>query len=156
MEIVEVQERTPELLARLVEVWEASVKATHHFLPEGERERIKGYVPQALAQVPHLLAAWEVPGRPVGFLGVAGENLEMLFLAPEARGKGLGRQLLRKAVADYGVARLAVNQQNPQAVGFYEHMGFRIVSSVEVDQQGGPYPLFYMALPEAGDCRERT
>lgn len=48
MKIEEVQERTPELTGQLLEVWEASVKATHLFLSDGEIERIKAYVPQAL------------------------------------------------------------------------------------------------------------
>lgn len=117
MKITVIQERTPALLAQLTAVWEASVKATHTFLSAGEREQIKGCVPQALAQVPCLLAAWAAPDKPVGFLGIAGDSLEMLFLAPEARGKGLGKRLLRTAVEDYGVTRLTVNQQNPQGRG---------------------------------------
>ena len=100
MKITAIQERTPALLAQLTAVWEASVKATHTFLSAGKREQIKGYVPQALAQVPCLLAAWAAPDKPVGFLGIAGDSLEMLFLAPEARGKGLGKRLLRTAVED--------------------------------------------------------
>lgn len=144
MKITVIQERTPALLAQLTAVWEASVKATHTFLSAGEREQIKECVPRALAQVPCLLAAWEAPGEPVGFLGIAGDSLEMLFLAPEARGKGLGKRLLRTAVEDYGVTRLTVNQQNPQAVGFYQHLGFRITHATPLDEQGRPYPLLYM------------
>lgn len=144
MKITVIQERTPALLAQLTAVWEASVKATHTFLSAGERGRIKEYVPQALAQVPCLLAAWAAPDKPVGFLGIAGDSLEMLFLAPEARGKGLGKRLLRTAVEDYGVTRLTVNQQNPQAVGFYQHLGFRVTHTTPLDEQGRPYPLYYM------------
>lgn len=144
MKITAIQERTPALLAQLIAVWEASVKATHTFLSAGEREQIKECVPQALAQVPCLLAAWAAPDKPVGFLGIAGDSLEMLFLAPEARGKGLGKRLLRTAVEDYGVTRLTVNQQNPQAVGFYQHLGFRVTHTTPLDEQGRPYPLLYM------------
>ena len=144
MKITVIQERSPALLAQLTAVWEASVKATHTFLSAGEREQIKGCVPQALAQVPCLLAAWAAPDKPVGFLGIAGDSLEMLFLAPEARGKGLGKRLLRTAVEDYGVTRLTVNQQNPQAVGFYQHLGFRVTHTTPLDEQGRPYPRYYM------------
>ena len=148
VKLEEIRERTPALLAKLVEVWEASVKATHHFLSEGERERIKTYVPLALQQVERLLAAWETPGNPLGFLGVSGDCLEMLFLSPQARGKGLGRRMLQRAIDEYGVTRLTVNQQNPQAVGFYQHMGFQITGSSPTDEQGGPYPLYTMSLPQ--------
>ena len=42
MKITVIQERSPALLAQLLAVWEASVKATHTFLSAGEREQIKG------------------------------------------------------------------------------------------------------------------
>ncbi len=146
MKIVENEPRTPELLARLLEVWEASVRATHLFLSPGEIEAIKAYVPQALREVPHLVTAEEEPGFPVGFMGIDGQRLEMLFLSPEERGRGLGRKLLQYGMDRYQVNELAVNEQNPQARGFYERMGFRVVKRTETDGQGGPYPLLYMRL----------
>ena len=77
-------------------------------------------------------------------MGIEGERLEMLFLAPDARGAALGRRLLEYGVAHYGVRELTVNEQNPQAVGFYRHMGFETYMRTETDEQGGPYPLLYM------------
>ncbi len=53
MKIIEVQERTPALIEGLVKLWESSVKATHLFLPEGEIQNIKEYVPQALEEIPY-------------------------------------------------------------------------------------------------------
>lgn len=48
------------------------------------------------------------------------------------------------AVEGYAVNALTVNEQNPQAVGFYEHMGFRACKRSDVDAQGGPYPVLHM------------
>ena len=146
MNIVEIEARTPELLARLLEVWEASVRATHLFLSGNEIEAIKAYVPQALREVPHLVIAEKAPGLPIGFMGIDGQKLEMLFLSPEERGKGLGRKLLQYGMDRYRVSELAVNEQNPQARGFYERMGFRVYRRTDTDEQGGPYPLLYMKL----------
>ena len=146
MNIMETESRTPELLARLLEVWEASVRATHLFLSPVEIKNIKAYVPQALKEVPHLVIAEEERGFPVGFMGAGGRRLEMLFLSPEARGKGLGRRLLQYGIDRYGVNELAVNGQNPQARGFYERMGFRVFRRTATDEQGGPYPLLHMKL----------
>ena len=42
--------------------------------------------------------------------------------------------------------RLAVNEQNPQAKGFYEHMGFHVYKRTGLDEQRNPYPLLYMSL----------
>ena len=144
MQILEITRRTPALLAQLLDVWERSVRATHTFLSEAEIARIKAYVPEALGGVAHLFAAFGEDGRPLGFMGVQDGSLEMLFLAPEARGKGLGRRLLQYGIDRCGVERLAVNEQNPAARGFYEHMGFAVYKRTETDEQGGPYPLLYM------------
>ena len=148
MKITEATNRTPDLIARLLEVWESSVRATHLFLSDGEIERIKAYVPQALRGVAHLVAAENGAGRPAGFMGVEDGTLEMLFLAPRERGKGLGKRLLQYGIENYGVRRLTVNEQNPQARGFYEHMGFCVYKRTELDEQGAPYPLLYMSLAE--------
>lgn len=144
MNIAEVNVRTPELLARLLEIWEASVRATHRFLSEGEIEAIKAEVPQALGEVPRLVIAESPPGVPVGFMGADGRRLEMLFLSPEERGKGLGRALLQYGMDCWQVDELTVNEQNPQARGFYEAMGFCVHRRTEADEQGRPYPLLYM------------
>lgn len=68
----------------------------------------------------------------------------MLFLSPAVRGQGLGRQLMQHAVENYAVNELTVNEQNPQAVGFYEHLGFTTYKRTDHDEEGGPYPLLYM------------
>ena len=36
-------------------------------------------------------------------MGIDGRKLEMLFLAPEERGRGLGRKLLEYGITEYGV-----------------------------------------------------
>ena len=140
----EVTTRTPALVQQLVTVWEASVRATHLFLSDAEIMQIKAYVPQALREVAHLIVMENEPGQPVALMGVAGHRLEMLFIAPEARGAGLGRALLTGGVQRYGVNELTVNEQNPQAVGFYQHMGFETYRRTALDEQGQPYPLLYM------------
>ena len=37
-----------------------------------------------------------------------------------------------------------VNEQNPQAVGFYNHMGFKVFKKSELDEQGNPFPILHM------------
>ena len=144
MKIVEVKERTPDLIKGLLEVWENTVRATHLFLSDSEIQSIKKYVPQALNEVLHLLIAEDESGRPVAFMGVEAGSLEMLFIAPEERGKGLGKRLIQYGIKNYSVEKLTVNEQNPQAKGFYEHMGFQVYKRTDLDEQGNPYPLLYM------------
>ena len=142
--IREITNRDAALILSLLTVWESSVKATHLFLSDKEIESLKHYVPQALREIPHLLIAENEDGAPVAFAGIDGHKLEMLFVAAEKRGKGVGRQLLQYAVDTYAVNELAVNEQNPQAIGFYEHMGFASYKRSETDEQGNPYPILYM------------
>lgn len=146
MRIYEAAERSEELVRELLGVWERSVRATHLFLSDGEVRSIREYVPQALLGAAHLLVAEDEAGAPAAFMGVEDGTLEMLFIDPEERGKGLGRRLLRLGIESYGVRRLAVNEQNPQAAGFYEHMGFEAYARSETDEQGNPYPILYMRL----------
>lgn len=145
-EITEITDRTPQLMHQLLEVWERSVRATHLFLSADEVAEIKPYVPQALREIPHLVAAWRADGAPAGFLGVDGRKLEMLFLAPEERGKGLGRKLVQYGMKRFDIREVTVNEQNPQAWGFYERMGFCVCQRSELDEQGRPYPILTMRI----------
>lgn len=144
MKIVEIKERNSELIESLLKVWESSVKATHLFLSEDEINHIKRYVPEALNGVPVLVVAENEQGDPLGFMGVSNKVLEMLFITNESRGQGIGKQLLEYGIEHYVIDELAVNEQNPLAKGFYEHMGFQVYKRTELDEQGNPYPLLYM------------
>lgn len=83
---------------------------------------------------------------PIAFMGIEDTKLEMLFIKNSERGKGLGKQLLTYGIENYNVNELAVNEQNPNAKGFYEHIGFKTYKRTEVDEQGNPYPILYMKL----------
>ena len=144
MNIYEVHDRTPSLIRQLLVIWEASVRATHLFLSDAEVRKIKKYVPQALTDVSYLVIAERETGCPVAFMGVESQRLEMLFLSPEERGAGLGRQLLDYGIRRYGIREATVNEQNPQAIGFYEHMSFTGYKRTDHDEAGDPYPLLYM------------
>ena len=145
--VVPKEERDDSLVKHLVEVWERSVRATHLFLTEEDILRIKEYVPLALGSVASLMVAMDGEA-PVAFMGVQDGVLEMLFIDPSYRGKGLGRQMLGIGVRDCNARELSVNEQNPQAVGFYEHLGYEVFKRTEYDEQGDPFPLLYMRLSE--------
>ena len=126
MKIVEIKQITPLLLQQLLEIWESSVKATHLFLSDNEIESIKKYVPQALKEVPYLIIAENENETPIAFMGIDKQKLEMLFVSNEQRGKGIGKRLIEYGIEIYSINELAVNEQNPFAKGFYEHMGFQV------------------------------
>lgn len=130
----------------LAEVWEASVRATHRFLKPGDLEFYRGRLNGYLLAV-RLTAAREDTGRITAFLGTCDGNIEMLFVHPECRGRGIGRRLVDYAVGELGCNRVDVNEQNGQAVGFYERMGFTRIGSSDFDSEGRPYPILHFGLP---------
>ena len=135
-----------EDLPRVVEVWEASVRATHDFLSEADIEFFK---PRVREEVQHgvELACMRDSGEQVaGFVGVAEGKIEMLFIDPAWRGRGIGRRLLGHAVNVLGATVVDVNEQNEQAVGFYLRMGFEVVGRSALDGLGKPYPLLHMRI----------
>jgi putative acetyltransferase len=134
---------------RLVEVWEASVRATHHFLSESDIELLKPSVLPAMLDVESLLGVRDESGVLVGFLGVAEGKIEALFVHPSWHRLGAARRLVRHAVKNLGATRVDVNEQNEQAVAFYLRLGFRIEGRSDVDSMGLPFPLIHMRMDDA-------
>lgn len=146
MRIVEIEKRTSILIKQLLKIWESSVRETHLFLSDNEIKRIADYVPLALNNINHLVIVEDDNYQPVAFMGIEKERLEMLFVAPHEMKKGLGKSLIQFGIKNYQLKELTVNEQNPQAKGFYEHLGFHVYKRTETDEQGNPYPLLYMKL----------
>jgi putative acetyltransferase len=137
---------SPDDYAAITDVWEASVRATHYFLTEAHIQFFRPLVQHSYLKDVDLRCIRNEAGTILGFVGVAGTRLEMLFIHPAARGQGTGRQLLRYAIETLGIYEVDVNEQNQQAVGFYEHMGFRTFHRASVDSLGNPFPVLTMRL----------
>lgn len=143
-EIYKAQEKDyPEL----ADVWEDSVRATHDFLSEADIRFYKPLVLHEYLKAVALFCTRGAAGDITGFVGIAGNKIEMLFIRPDARGNGAGKALLSFAVEEKGADTVDVNEQNAQAVGFYLHMGFRVTGRSEVDGAGKPFPILFMERP---------
>lgn len=130
---------------RIMEIWESAVKATHDFLAEEDFNYFKEVIPRDY--LPNL-EVYLITGneKAEGFASVAEGNLEMLFIHNDTRGKGYGRMLYEFMKEQTGLTRVDVNEQNPQAIGFYEKMGFRQTGRSEKDGSGKDYPIIHMSL----------
>ncbi|MGS2739582.1 GNAT family N-acetyltransferase [Sinomicrobium sp. M5D2P17] len=133
----------------IVEVWEASVRATHDFVKEEDITFFRPLIRDTYLKMMDVKCIRNEEQDIVAFLGVSGPNIEMLFIHPEARGKGLGKRLLQYAVAEMHTDKVDVNEDNVQAVGFYKHMGFKTVDRSALDSTGKPYPIVHMVLDKA-------
>lgn len=137
-------DRESETLNRLLVIWESSVRATHTFLSQNEIVNLRADVRKALAEVAGLYVYADNTSVWQGFLGVAGNKIEMLFIDAGARGKGLGKLLLQYAFNSLNAKYVDVNEQNESGVGFYRHMGFHIFDRSAYDGQGRPFPILHM------------
>ncbi|WP_341841550.1 acetyltransferase [Chitinophaga caseinilytica] len=131
----------------IMQVWESSVLATHHFLQKSDFDLFKKIIPEQFLPALDLYVTGD-DARLTGVLGVSGENLEMLFIDAASRGQGIGQQLVRFALSELGVTKVDVNEQNLQAVGFYRKMGFVETGRSETDGMGKPYPLLHFTFPQ--------
>lgn len=138
--------RSQVLIEKLVNLWENSVKASHLFLSNKEIKKIKKYVPQALREIEHLIVETDKTENPIAFMGIYKNKLEMLFISLVHMKTGLGRKLIEEAIENYSVNELVVNEQNPKAKGFYEHLGFKVYKRNPIDEQGNQYPILFMHL----------
>lgn len=128
------------------------MRATHDFLGESDLAALvpqvrEAFLAEGFLEAVRLACVRSAGGAEVvGFSGVVDGKLEMLFVDPAWRGRGVGSRLLRHALESQAVDRVDVNEQNGQAVGFYLRMGFEIAGRSELDGQGNPFPLLHLRL----------
>jgi putative acetyltransferase len=128
----------------LIDTWEASVRATHDFVSEEDILYFKSLVSGYFDAVNLYLVREN--SRVSAFIGVSDYEIQMLFLHPDARGRGIGKFLMQFAIDKHKATKVDVNEQNLQAVGFYKHLGFKVISRSPLDYLGKPYPLLSMEL----------
>ena len=136
----------PEDRERLLELWERSVRATHHFLENSDIAALRPLVAQELAS--DAVGWWVLvftADTPIGFLGYANESIEALFIDPEHRQQGGGKFLVSHAQGlAAGALAVDVNEQNEGARRFYEALGFAVIGRSPTDAGGRPFPILHM------------
>lgn len=147
MRVERLSDPTPGQLDALTDLWEASVRATHHFLCPADMALYRRIVRSEALPAAELYAVRDAKGF-AAFMGIAGDKIEMLFVVPGRIGQGLGRRLVTYAVETLGARRVDVNEQNTRAAEFYTRMGFRVASREERDPSGKPYPVLHLELSE--------
>lgn len=131
---------------QLAALWDRSVRATHDFLGEDDLQLLYLLVRDTYLPALEVWVLEDDDSTPAGFIATAGDTVEMLFIEPTRRGQGVGRQLLNHVLARHADWRVDVNEQNPQAHGFYRHYGFEDVGRSATDGEGRPFPIIHMRL----------
>lgn len=129
----------------LITIWESEIKATHHFLSEADFQFYKSRLSLYFDNVSLYIFKDECL-TVKGFLGVSEDSIEMLFVENESRGMGIGKNLLNFAIDSLGLRKVDVNEQNTQALEFYEKNGFKKVGFSDCDSEGKNYPIISLEL----------
>ena len=130
---------------QLLFVWEQSVRKTHDFLLANDIGIIRDQVKISVHEMDTLIGVRDKFQTLNAFMGVKGNKLEMLFIAPDFIGMGIGKYLVNYALEILDVKYVDVNLENKNAIGFYEHLGFRAYNTA-FDKFGNPYPIVHMKL----------
>ena len=144
MVIKEINERTNILIAELTNLWERSVKTSHHFLNLKEIEKIKQYVPNELRKVAKLFVAIEKSNVLLAFIGIKDNMIQMLFVDDKYVRKGIGSKLVDYVIDNYDIKYVEVNVDNLIAHKFYLNKGFKDLKRKEYDDYNDPYSIIIM------------
>lgn len=98
MNIYELQESPPTAIRTPTDDLGSICSGNASFSFGCRGEQIKSYFPQALQSVSHLIIAVNASNELIGFMGTEQNRLEMLFLSPTERGKGIGKQLVQYGI----------------------------------------------------------
>lgn len=128
----------------LLDIWLRSVRATHAFLTEEDVQILLPHVRDGALLHLELWVLQADEETPAGFMGLDGNKLEMLFLAPEFLRQGGGTLLVQHARRLKGPLRVDVNEENSAARKFYEAMAFVGHSRSPRDSTGKPHPLLHL------------
>lgn len=126
------------IMRRLPNFGEASVRATHHFLKPEEIGFYKPYLLKYALPACRLYGIKTNEGKLCAFIGLSDDKIEMLFVNPKFFKNGCGRRLVDFAEREKNIKKVDVNEENPQALAFYLHMGFNIAGRATGRQRQAP------------------
>lgn len=129
----------------LLKVWEESVRATHTFLKEADIVFYKTIIIQQNMFAQTTLTVVRNENQDIlGFIGVSGTELDMIFILPAWISKGVGKMLMQQVASTQKINKVDVNEHNSVAIRFYQHFGFMVTGRSETDGLGKPYPVLHM------------
>lgn len=135
----------------LVQIWRRAVDATHDFLAPADRAAIDVEVQQLFPTVP-IWVAVDQADRPFGFMIMSEREIQALFVDPGAHRRGAGRLLVEHAIKLCDTLTTDVNEQNVQAVRFYERLQFVRTGRSPKDHKGRSYPILHLRLQRPGQA----
>lgn len=127
----------------LTDLWERSARSSHAFMDDGEFVELKPHIRDLLLPSMDVwVAEWD--GEMLGFVGARDEHVELLYVSPEAQGKGIGPQLLAHIAEGEGPRSVEVYADNAVGLGFYLSQGFRETRRNPLDAAGRAFAIVHL------------
>ena len=103
----------------LIQLWEASVRSTHHFLTEDDIQYYKPLIRNEYFRAVELYIIRDRKTEQItAFMGLSDELIEMLLFILHSKEKGLGKHCLNMPYGKKKMQKVDVNEQNTQALHF--------------------------------------
>lgn len=113
-----------QTIQRLIEIWEEGARATHKDLSENEIAGMREEIKEGILKSKNLLIA-QKNEEWLGFIEIEKNEIAMLFVAPKAFRKGVGKALLKEAFMRYLSTFEVIKVASIEwALGFYQALGF--------------------------------
>lgn len=129
--------------SQLISLWDECVAAVPHYFNLSQLAQIKVLFVQH-RYFEHLqLFHLEVNSVIAGFIGIAYDKIEILFVSPKFMRQGAASILLKHAL-NLGVKQADVNEDSDHALNFYLKHGFQPTARSEFDLEGNPYPILHL------------
>ena len=127
----------------LTDLWERSARSSHAFMDDDEFVELKPHIRDLLLPSMDVWVA-EAAGSMLGFVGARDEHVELLYIAPEAQGRGIGTQLLAQPAGGEGPRSVEVYADNAVGLGFYLSQGFRETRRDPTDAAGRHFAMVHL------------
>ena len=132
----------------LTDLWERSARSSHAFMDDDEFAHQRPRVRDLLLPSMDVWLA-EASGEILGFVGAREAVVELLYIAPEAQGRGLGPALLSYVNGGAGPRSVEVYADNTVGVAFYRGQGFVEQLRYSVTVGGGSYEVMRLTRSDA-------
>ena len=127
----------------LTDLWERSARSSHAFMADEEFVELRPRIRDLLLPSMDVWVA-ESGGETLGFVGARDDHVELLYIAPEAQGHGIGPQLLAQLADGDGPRSVEVYADNSVGLGFYLSQGFRESRRDPTDAAGRRFAIVHL------------
>lgn len=121
---MDIESRDENLVNEILGVYEKSIEHLNGVMPKESMEEIKNNTEKMIKNIENLIIVKNDEENIIGFMGCENENLEMLYLHPDYKKQGIGKELINIAINNHNVNKAHIVKINTDGIDFCRHMGF--------------------------------